>query len=114
MLFADTYPGLNLFSSIDSSTNALALSNGFYLSKLEVGGCILHSLMQASISSSCLMAQAEFFSYSIFLFEVTELTVTDFFSQYFQHFKHNLIIHILSISFIYYSLLDWGSDGTTQ
>lgn len=79
MLFADTYPGLNLFSSIDSSTNALALSNGFYLSKLEVGDCILHSLMQASIPSSCLMAQAEFFSYSIFLFEVTELTVTDFF-----------------------------------
>lgn len=56
VLFAGTYLGLNLFSSIDSSANALALSNVFYLSKLEVDVCILHSLMQASILSSCLVA----------------------------------------------------------
>lgn len=51
MLFADVYLVLNLFPSIDCSTNALALNNDFYLSKLEVDGCILSSLMQASIRS---------------------------------------------------------------
>ena len=51
MLFADIYLGLNLFPSIDRSTNALVLNNDFCLSKLEVDGRILSSLMQASIPS---------------------------------------------------------------
>lgn len=51
MLFADIYLGLNLFPSIDRSTNALALNNDFCLSKLEADGRILNYLMQASVRS---------------------------------------------------------------
>lgn len=51
MLFAGIYRGLNVFSPIDGSTDVLALNNDFCLSKLELDGCVLNSLMQTSIPS---------------------------------------------------------------